>query len=204
MRRPFLLLSLLAAGCSDGASGPAVGSWQHYDPRDGSADYVLTLAGDGDWESVAVDGDTSSGTWEVDGDELTVSWTGDDGLSSRSATYHADDDVLLLLALVPDGEVDGLVGRWRGHEHLAPAGTGTVDITQLLVVNADGTASFDQTGEGDSELEDHWTGTWTEADGRIDFEYVSQESGFELRASYRAVPGFGLSDEPDWSFTRLE
>jgi len=137
-----LMMSLIAAAlvpaCGGNTGEDLIGTWG--DP----SFLTITFHDDGTFDSFEADDPNTpdglrSGTWEVDGHQLTTM-----GLTVEAQRwtvgYIVEDDTLMFGALLPDGPTDGVIGTWRGQSskdaetedetlELDDGGTGHVTVT---------------------------------------------------------------------------
>lgn len=147
----LVLAALAATGCpsSDEPSlgGDVVGRWRtlpNAAADDPQADPAVTeFRADGTYEVTGGAG-PDTGTWEVDGDLITV--TSDEaGLVGPIAySFQATADRLRLPAYTPEGDHDGFVGTWHNTVNLTVTWEGQTSTALgegTLAIRADGTAS---------------------------------------------------------------
>jgi hypothetical protein len=173
-----LCLVVSLAACSDEdppfeAPEGLVGRWQQLGR---SGDVVLEVSYDDDGTYAIIDHSSGStqgtGRYEADEREITIRL----GNSRETFHYFLRDGRLLVRAMLPDGEVDGLIGTWRGILTQGTGGAGDI-YDDTLVVRADGTATFTEVFDSSPwEVE----AAWTVEDGRI---FLQGESAFDSDVS---------------------
>lgn len=195
--RNSLVLSsslVLAAACGgDPGNDPdqLVGTWREIPSLvDGDVPLEerdrLIVGADGSYQVVEPDG-VQTGTYTADDRDITLS----EGGETITMQYVVTDDRLLVGALTPDGDVDGLVGTWAG-----TAQRGDEHISLVLELRADETARYerdssDPTGDGDEVLE----GTWRRDGGDLvtTYEIPSQSGGtITVNLHMQEIPGRAL------------
>ena len=150
-------VAVLVAGCGgDGGNGEElVGTWTG---AWGFFSASITFDADGTVD-VLSDGEVASGTWEADGERLTLEGLPFDARRVTSG-YVVHEDLFMFTALVPDGDVDGIIGMWHG---ASTADDFTRETTLELASGGTGHITFDGEVPGvmvDTDL------TW-ELDGTI-------------------------------------
>lgn len=187
----LLPLALLTVACSgdDGPplGGDVVGQWRELpnatddDPPPAIDERaILTFFADGTVTRASNAGDIPEpATYEVSGGELTLHTTDGEGTTHTSTMpYFASDTRFVLGALIPAGEVDGLVGTW----------TGTVtndDVVRTLNIElrADNTATYNSDSSVD-ENDVTFTGTWRSVGDDLELVLVPEENvTLHLRAT---------------------
>jgi hypothetical protein len=171
----------LVAGCGgDGGNGEElVGTW-----NGGSffGSVMMTFDADGTVDVVA-DGEVASGTWEADGERLTLEGLPFDAQRVTSQ-YVVHDDAAMLFSLVPDGDVDGVVGTWHG---VLVEDDVTRATTLELVDGGTGHITFDgETGSVvDADL------TWELDTNLLRLEWQNPDNTSTMR-TYIVIPDFAL------------
>jgi hypothetical protein len=101
----------LVTGCGgEGGNGEElVGTWTG-DTFFGPV--AMTFDADGTIE-MSADGEIATGTWEADGERLTLEGLPFDA-QRMTSRYTVDGDLFMFASLAPDGETDGVVGTWQG------------------------------------------------------------------------------------------
>lgn len=145
------------AACGSDGGGDVVGEWGNGDPDD---PYVIAFRDDGTFEATEED-EIETGTWETDGDRLTL--VADDTGDLYGAPYVIEGDLLMVAAALPDGDVDGVVGTWRAD--IAEIRDGVaIETAVAFVVAAGGTGDLTY-DSSDDERDRAYEGTWVlEAD----------------------------------------
>jgi hypothetical protein len=173
-----LCLVACLAACSDEdppfeAPEGLAGRWQQLG-RFGDVVHEVTYGDDGTYAVIDhMSGATQgTGTYSADEQEITLRL----GNSHETFHYFLRDDRLLVRALLQDGEVDGLIGTWRGTLIQGTGGTeDTYDDT--LVVRADGTATFTEVNDSSPWVVE---ASWMVEDDRI---LLQGESDFDSDVS---------------------
>ena len=113
------LVTVLAGACQGGDdAGALVGNWQTTDPDTGDVTNTLTLEDGGHFTLVEVEDNsrTTTGTYQADGQVMTMHGTDTDGVTADlDFSYYVNDTSFMLGALLPQGDVSGVVGSWQGH-----------------------------------------------------------------------------------------
>lgn len=196
---PFLLLPVVAAGGCSSDESPrdhVPGTWQDLDDETGEPIGTVELTDDGTFSSTSDDGDDDNdltGTWEATDEEMTLSFERDGEAVTMRLTYHADGDVLLAPALLPDGEVDGVVGSWRGELSTASAGESDATV-ETLELDEDGGAVRSSADDGEPVETD--TGSWRQADGGWLEIAARNGQGQEEEMRFFAVPDAAIARDP--------
>jgi hypothetical protein len=153
------------AACGSGG-GDVVGAWGNGDPDD---PYVIEFRDDGTYEATEED-EIETGTWEADGDDLTLI-SDEDGDSYR-APYVVDGELLMVAAALPDGDVDGVVGTWRADIRQTEDAL-AIETAVAFVIDADGTGglSYDSS---DDERDQAYEGTWVLGAGDLAFTFEAE------------------------------
>jgi hypothetical protein len=169
---PALLASSLAlAACGDDPS--IVASWRELpnalaEEQPAIADRTVWTFGDDGVLTMKEGEDTSTGTYTIDGERLTL--TVQDGPPDDQETLVMESDVvvtddrLLYGALFPAGEVDGPVGTWKASTSI----NGRPINSTLTVVAAHTTTYHQVVG---TEPATDLTGTWAQSGDSLMFTY---------------------------------
>jgi hypothetical protein len=135
--------SMSLQACSDDEA--LIGEWSNIES--GVTESKYTFAEDGTFSQDELGDDNLlhpvyAGTFSTDGDRLTTEGQlGDLGVFRWETTYYADDHQFGRVALLPVGEVDGMVGTWHASlrlENLTEAGDSPETSDQTLTIAADG------------------------------------------------------------------
>ena len=173
-----LCLVASVAACSDEdppfeAPEGLVGRWQQLGSF-GDVVLEVTYSDDGTYAIIDhLSGSTQgTGRYEADEQEITLRL----GNSHEIFHYFLRDDRLLRRALLPDREVDGLIGTWHGTLTQGTGGAGDI-YDDTLVVRADGTATFTEVFDSSPWVVE---ASWTVEDDRI---FLQGESDFDSDVS---------------------
>jgi hypothetical protein len=180
-RCTLLVLATLAPACGGDSDGALVGRWELHDDETGELESTLTFDGDGSFafEEYGEGAETNEGTYETGDGILSLDGTDDEGAHVvAELTYFAGDDQLAFSALLPDGEVDGPVGRWSGSIHMEKDGEVALDSQDTYQLAADGSATVDSRSGSDSVSIDD--ATWAEQDGEIVVSFDYQGIGVNV------------------------
>jgi hypothetical protein len=137
--------------CDTSSPTGLVGTWRarsRVDAPSQSFDAVYTFGADGTFTFDEDSDDHLAGTYTLDGDRLTLDGATPDGVAVRiESSIHlaASGELLLLEALRPDGQVDGVVGSWDGFLHIdAVDGRDAIrdGLDVELTLSADGTGEL--------------------------------------------------------------
>jgi hypothetical protein len=172
-----MVITLVACSGGDDGTTSLVGTWRTADSDPVDAEY--TFQGDGSATFVGRDNQGGvtlqvDGTYEAQASEWTFRATDQDGNDwFLDETLWFDDTRLAVTALLPDGEVDGLVGRWSGHVRVEIDEEIVRDSDLTYELADDGSASL-RVREGSEtttvtaawEIEDDRLLVTTELDGR--------------------------------------
>lgn len=178
-----LLLGLMAAfatGCQGGGNDPSavLGTWQIHDPDTGDVTNQITFKDGGRFTLMDDSGNTSQGSYSIDGDTMKLQGTDDQGASLEAEfTYYAGADQFVLGALLPQGDVNGPVGTWTGRLRSVSNGKTTIDETDTYDLSTDGSATVHAVASGSTS---DATGTWTTEDGGVVVTFVQQNITFHL------------------------
>lgn len=146
----LVLAALAATGCPSSddpvLGGDVVGRWRQL-PNAASeplADPAVTeFRADGTYEVTG--GEYSdTGTWEVDGELITMTTDKAGLLGPLEVSFRATPDRLQMPAHIPDGDADGFVGTWRSTGNVTVTWEGQTAMAlgeATLAIRADGTAS---------------------------------------------------------------
>src|SRR5690349_19948941 len=129
MRSLLILPLFFLAGCPGPSGDDLVGTWQQVqtandDPTDRE---TLTINDDGSYSRADTTGTLDTGTYDVDGDRVTIHASANGETHEIEEGYVVVGDQLAVGTLTPDGDVDGLVGSWHGELH-QDGGTTTLDF----------------------------------------------------------------------------
>jgi hypothetical protein len=174
-------VALVTACGGDGVTGEElIGTWtgaSFFGP------VSMTFHADGTVDHSA-DGDVASGTWETDGDRLTLEGL-PFGAQRVTSRYVVDGDRFIFASLLPDGDVDGVVGSWDG------------DITEDDVTRAT-TLELASGGTGHITFDGESPGTVVDADltweldpGLLRLEWQNTDNTSTAR-TYFAIPDVAI------------
>jgi hypothetical protein len=189
----LLALSSLAATAACGGGGGSdpdqlVARWTEV-PTSLNPDELDTLVftDDGHFTLTEADGDITAGDWEADSTELTISGVEDGQAHTLHTLYAIEGDKFLMGALLPDGDVDGPVGVWRGN-----AGYDEREATFELTFNADATGRY-VVDRSDGEADDV-AGTWVIEGEELVFTYeeLLEETEVTINLHFQMLPGVAI------------
>jgi len=193
-RCALLVLALLAPACGgDDVDGALVGTWQLHDDETGELESTLTFDADGSfaYQEYGEGAETNQGTFETGDGILSLDGTDDEGAHVvADLTYWAGGDQLMFTALLPDGAVDGPVGRWSGSIHMEKDGEVALDSEDTYQLAADGSATVDSRSGSDSVNIDD--ATWAEQDGEIVVSFDYQ--GIGVNVHMQLIEGAALGN----------
>jgi len=192
MLKRYALLMLAAAapacgGSSDGAAAALVGRWDLHDDDTGELEAAYAFDADGTYHyrEYGEGAESHAGTYETDDGLLILEGMSDEGAHLRGeVTFFADQERFILGALLPDGEVDGPVGRWSGGVHVENEGEVVIDAESSYRLETGGAATIEGRSGGQSETHD---GTWAEEAGEIVVSFES--SGITVNVHMLLVEG---------------
>lgn len=168
-RCALLILATAAPACGGGGSDAAlVGDWELHDDETGELESTLSFGDDGSfaYEEYGEGAESNQGTYESDDGILSLDGTDDEGSHVvAELTYFAGDQQLMFGALLPDGDVDGPVGRWTGSLRMEKDGEVELDSQDTYQLAADGSATVDSRSGSDTITVDD--ATWAEEEGEI-------------------------------------
>lgn len=186
-----VLLGLVVSACGVEATLPPpdhglIGTWRYVSPRaDTPVDQleVLEFGADGHYSKRDRRG-VQTGTFEIEENEVTISSSASGWITTG---YAVTSDRLIVDALLPSGETDGLVGTWIG-------GQSTGDATSVieLELRADGTGHLVQTGSWSDDVNTTWI--------REDPYAVITFEGVTRPRSFPALPGVAIGE---WLYERV-
>jgi len=180
-------------GCPgpDGGSDPddLVGTWRQVPgPNDDVSDLeTLTIAADGTYSRTDPGGLLDSGTYDADSERVTIhaSANGEDHTIDQG--YLIAGDQLAVGTLLPDGDVDGMVGAWHGEIH-----QDAESIAVDLELRADNTATYHADTTEDGIID--FTGTWTASNSDVIITWpVSPTMSVNLYA--KSIAGVAIADK---------
>jgi hypothetical protein len=181
-RCALLVLATLAPACSSGGSDEAlVGRWDLHDDETGVVESSLTFDADGSfrYEEYGEGTESDQGTYDADDGVLSVDGTNNEGAHVvGDVTYFAGGDQLAFGTLLPDGDVDGPVGRWTGRIHLETDGEVAFESEDTYQIAADGSATVRSRNGDDSISVDD--ATWVEEDGEVVVSFDYQGIGVNV------------------------
>lgn len=173
-------VALVACGGDGGNGEELIGTWTG---ASFSGPVSMTFDADGTVD-LSADGDVASGTWEADGDRLTLEDLPFDAQRVTSR-YVIDGDRFMFASLSPDGDVVGVVGTWHGD-------TTEDDVTRATTLElADG-------GTGHITFDDEPPGTVVDADltweldpGLLRLDWQNTDNTSTAR-TYFAIPDVAI------------
>lgn len=178
----LLALATAALACG-GASDPSdalVGRWDLHDDETGELEAIYAFDANGSYRyrEYGEGAESHAGTYETDGDLLVFDATDEGGshLIGR-VSYFADDEHLILGALLPDGEVDGPVGRWSGSLYVESDGAVSFDVATTYQLAEGGGATITTRNGEESETID---ATWVAEAGEIVVSFEREEITFNI------------------------
>jgi hypothetical protein len=168
-RTALLILAIIAPACggASDSSDAVVGRWELQDDDTGELEAIYDFEADGTYafREYGEGAESHRGTYETDGGLLILEGTDDEGAHLvGEVTFFADDERLILGALLPDGAVDGPVGRWSGSVHVESDGEVSIDAESTYELESGGGATVESRSGSQSETRD---GTWAEEEGEI-------------------------------------
>lgn len=189
MLRTIIPLAFLTVACGSGDGSPLlggdpVGRWRELpnaaDPEPPPVEQrdLLEFAADGTFIARTGAGVESTGTWDSYDGLLVIT---EDGDASVGVPYHASADRLLLVALVPAGAVEGVIGTWTATADGVEEGQPSTVVT-TLVLRSDNTASM----RFDRELgeDEAFDATWSNVGSDFRIEFLPSENFiFDLNLS---------------------
>ncbi|MBA3454685.1 MAG: hypothetical protein H0T42_16480 [Deltaproteobacteria bacterium] len=189
MVRALIVLTLSA--CAPEATPPPpdhglLGSWRYVPAR---ADVpveqrqVLVFGADGRY-SMTDSRSVEAGSFAIDDNEVTISSSASGEITTG---YAVTEDRLIVDALFPAGDTDGLVGTWVGAQSTADA-TSVIE----LELRADGTGHLVQTGSSTDDIDATWI--------RVDPYAVITFDGVTRPRSFPALPGIAIGE---WLYERI-
>ena len=192
-----IALVILAAGApacggAGDSSGDLVGRWDLFDDETGELEAIYAFDGDGTYRyrEYGEGAETHAGTYQTDGDLLLLDGTDDGGTHlTAEVSYFADDERFMLGALLPDGEVDGPVGRWSGSLHLENDGAVAIDSANTYELAEGGGATVTARSGDESETID---ATWVSEAGEIVVSF--ERSGFTVNVHMVLIEGAALGN----------
>jgi hypothetical protein len=179
-----LLIVAIAAPACGGAgdsSDALVGRWDLYDDETGDLEAIYAFDADGSYRyrEYGDAPESHAGTYETDGDLLLFDGTDDQGRHlTGEVTFFADDERFLLGALLPDGEVDGPIGRWSGSLHVESDGEVAIDAANTYELEAGGGATVTSRSEGESQTFDD--ASWVDEAGEIVVSFEASGITFNI------------------------
>jgi len=182
--------ALACGGAGDDPAAALVGRWELHDDQTGELESIYDFAADGDfaYREYGEGAESNRGTYETDGGLLLLEGTDDEGSHlTGEVTYFADSERLILGALLPDGEVDGPVGRWSGSVRVESGGEVELDAESTYELASDGSATITSRGDGDSQTRE---ATWVEEAGEIVVSFES--SGIMVNIHMVLIEGSAL------------
>jgi hypothetical protein len=169
-------MALQACGGDDEA---LIGEWSEIESGTTYSKYTFFDDGNFSLDQLEEDGALHpfyAGTFSTDGDRLTTEGQlSGEGVLRLEATYYVDDTQFGRVALLPVGEVDGVVGTWHSYarlDNLSEEGD-SPDITEkTLSIAADGAVHLiDVDGDRSTEYDGGYV---VDDDGRFEFELDSE------------------------------
>jgi len=181
-RCALLVLATLAPACGgSGSDGALVGRWELHDDDTGELRSTLTFDADGSFRyaEVGEGAESDQGTYDTGDGILSLDGTDDEGSHVvADLTYFAGEDQLAWGTLLPEGTVDGPVGRWSGSIHIEKDGEVAFDGEDSYQLAADGSATVESRNGDDTLNADD--ATWVEEDGEVVVSFDYQEIGVNV------------------------
>jgi hypothetical protein len=176
------------AGCPGPSGDDLVGTWQQVqtandDPTDRE---TLTINDDGTYSRADTTSTLDTGTYDVDGDRVTIHASANGETHEIEEGYVVVGDKLAVGTLTPDGSVDGLIGAWHGDLH-QDGGTTSLDFN----LHADGSLEYHSESTEDGQLD--LTGTWRDEAGDLILTVTYQGVTANLYGKY--ILGEALADK---------
>jgi hypothetical protein len=168
-RHALLILAILAPACggASDSSDALVGRWELHDDETGELESIYDFEADGTYafREYGEGAESNRGTYETDGGLLILDGTDQEGVHLvGEVTFFADDERFMLGALLPDGSVDGPVGRWSGSVHVESEGEVSIDAESTYRLEAGGDATVESRSGSQTDTHD---GSWAEEAGEI-------------------------------------
>ena len=167
--------------------GDIVGTWRYIpaDPDAGPIEerQVAWFAADGAYEIRDARG-VQTGRYAIEGRDVTITATTGAWVTT---SFAATPDRLIVDAMFPDGDCDGLVGTWRGAQ---ASNLASAEVT--LELRADGSARLEQTGPAAEDL----PGTWAD----IAPYAVITFAGTTFAKPFPALPDVAIGE---WLYERV-
>jgi hypothetical protein len=185
-----IVVVVAACAADDPTPPPAghglLGTWRYVSLRQDTPledRQLLVFGADGRY-SLRDRGGVESGVFEIAGDDVTIRSNAGRWVTTGYAVTH---DRLIVDALFPAGETDGLIGIWTGVQS-----TNDASSTIELALRPDGTAHLSQTGS----LTDDVDAIWTHEDPYA----VITFAGVPRPKSFPAFAGVAIGE---WLYERL-
>lgn len=191
-RLTLLILAALAPACG-GASDPSdalVGRWELHDDDTGELESIYDFEGDGSFafREYGEGAESNRGTYRTEEGLLLLEGTDQDGAHLLGeVSYFADDQRLMLGALLPEGPVAGPVGRWSGRVRIESDGEVAIDAESTYRLEEGGAATIEARSGSQSETRD---GSWAEEEGEVVVSFES--SGVDLNIHLELIEGEAL------------
>ena len=179
-RCAHLILAMTAAACGGAGDDSLVGRWNLHDDQTGELQAIYDFEADGSYRfrEYGEGAEAHAGTYETDDGLLIFDGTDDEGNHLiGEVTYFAGDQQLILGALLPDGEVDGPIGRWSGSVHVESDGEVSIDAANSYTLAASGSATIESRSESES---DTFEGTWADQEGEIVVSFEASGITFNI------------------------
>jgi hypothetical protein len=167
-RIAMLMVAATACGGTNDPSEALVGRWELHDDETGEleSNYAFDEEGGYAFREYGEGAEDNRGTYEADDGLLTMEGTDGDGNQVLGrVSYFADDERLILGALLPDGDVDGPVGRWSGSVHVESNGEVAIDAESSYELSTGGGATITARNGSSSQTIDD--ATWVDEAGEI-------------------------------------
>ncbi len=192
-RYALLVLATLVPACggsSDAGADALVGRWDLHDDDTGELEAAYAFDADGSYHyrEYGEGAESHAGTYETDGGLLILDGSDQEGARLHGeVTFFADDQRFILGALLPDGEVDGPVGRWSGSVLVENEGETVIDAATSYQLEKGGAATIEARNRGQSETRE---GTWEAEEGEIVVSFES--SGITVNVHMLLVEGAAM------------
>lgn len=190
----FFAFAVAACGDSGGGDSALVGTWKHLAEDGVTVEDEYVFGADGSFRfdehkpATPAQEDHLSGTWTLDGDTLQASGTNsrNQSMGMMKATIYvsAETNTLLVGAMLPQGEHDGIAGTWRGELSLTTtvAGqTNSIGSTSTYTFRADQTVTIVQDAPGMPTAT--FQGTWTNTGDDYTAQIVQANATLNIRVT---------------------
>lgn len=188
----LLIVAIIAPACggASDSSDALVGRWELHDDETGELESIYDFEADGTYafREYGEESESNRGTYETDGGLLLLEGTDEEGAHLvGEVTFFADDERFMLGALLPDGEVDGPVGRWSGSVHVESEGEVSIDAESTYRLEAGGGATLESRS---GSQRDTYDGSWAEEADEIVVSF--EVSGITVNVHMVLIEGSAL------------